>query len=478
MLSARTPVTDRGLVAPGLSRVLKSTSARLALAAFLVFNLNLRSISSADTFPTRYLPIALLQGRGFNLDGFDFLRDSSYPAPEGDNSGSPYYLQLRRGHWLSTYPVMPAILATPVYALPVALGLTNGPTRLTDGYSRTEIVGTLLSKIAASAASAAAVALVYLALLRLTGRRAAFWIAVLFAFATSTWSVSSQGAWQTSYSGPLLAGAALYFLLARDMARRRHAVGAGACLALAVACRPTAGIFALLLTAYAFRHHRRDFWAFLACPAVVGILLVAYNFFFFGTILGGYTGKYVAAFVFTLPQVAVGTYGLLLSANRGMLVLSPVLLVSFAGLIHVLLRRDDPLLLHLALGILATILFYSTFTAWYGTFSFSYRYLVDLVPLLALFVPRVSAWFVGSPWRRRGMATLAAYSVGVQIVGSFFYPCGWYRSPVRDPAALSRIFSWRDMEVVQCLRSGPVYPDGLRLFRQETTRHPEPTNDR
>ena len=461
-----------------MSRLFTSTPFRLAVAAFLVFNINLRSISSADTFPTRYLPIALLSGQGFFLERFDFLRDSRYSLPGSENSGLPYYLQDRRGHWLSTYPVMPAILATPVYVLPVVFGLTSGPTHTSGGLTRTEVVGTFLSKIAASAAVALSVALVYLAILQLAERRMAFWVALLYAFATSTWSVSSQGAWQTSYSGPLLAAMALCFLLARDTSRRRYVVGAGVCLALAVACRPTTGIFALLLPMYVFRHHRRDVWVFLVCALVVGALLVAYNVYFFGNIVGGYTGPYVAPYVFTLSQMAVGTYGLLLSANRGMLVLSPVLLIPFAGLIHVVRRRDDPLLLYLAIGILATILFYSTFTAWYGTFSFSYRYLVDLVPLLALFVPRVGAWLGRSRTRRTTVATLAVYSVGVQIVGSFFYPCGWYRSPIKDPAALSRIFSWREMEVVQCLRSGPVYPDGLRLFRRDAPPQPERSNVR
>lgn len=457
-----------------MSRLLSSTAVRLAAVAFVVFNINLRSISSADTFPTRYLPIALLSGEGFHLEGFAFLREARHPLPTGDSSDVPYYLQERRGHLLSTYPVMPAILATPVYVVPVALGLTRSSAKPSGGFSRTEVAGTLLSKIAASISVAISVALVFLALLRLTDRRSALWIAVLYAFATSTWSVSSQGAWQTSYSGPLLAAAALCLLIARDTdQRRRYVVGAGVCLALAVACRPTTGIFAVLLTAYTFRHHRRDLWAFLAGPIVIGSLLVSYNAYYFGNLVGGYTGAYLAPYAFTLSQAVTGTYGLLFSANRGLLTMSPVLLIPFALMLRMLLRRDDPLLTVLAAGIVGTIVFYSTFTAWYGTFSFSYRYLVDLVPLLALFVPPAVAWLVRSRVRRATVAALATYSVGVQIVGSFFYPCGWYRSPIRDAAAMARIFSWRDQEIVQCLRAGPVYPDGLRFFFPAAAPEPE-----
>jgi hypothetical protein len=433
--------------------------------SFVVYNINLRPISSADTFPSRYLPIALLTGHWIYLDQFEFLRDSRYPLPGDAASGVPYYLQFRRGHYLSTYPVMPAILSVPVYAVPVALGLASGPAQSGGGFSRTEIVGTFLGKIAASAATALSVWLVFVMLLEVTGRRAALWLAVIYAFGTSAWSVSSQGLWQTSFSGPLLGGAMLFLLRARASDSRRDVVWAGVMLAFAVACRPTTGIFALLFTAYVFFRHRRHFLQYLVVPTIVGALLVGYNLYYFGNLLGGYTGRYVAPYVFTPAQVAEGTYGLLLSANRGLLVFSPVLFFAFAGMTRTLMRRDDWLLVNTAFGIIATILFYSTFTAWYGTFSFSYRYLADLLPLLMVFVATTWAWMTQSSWRIAGFATLAVFSFAIQIVGSFFYPCGWYRSPVQDPSALSRIFSWRDLEVVQCVRSGPVYPDALRLLR-------------
>lgn len=468
----------RGPVSRFVSRVWHSTPARLAVGTFIVFNINLRSISSADTFPTRYLPIAILSGHGFHLDEFEFLRDARYTLPGDENSGVPYYLQLRRGHYLSTYPVMPAILSTPVYALPVALGLTSGAARPSGGYSRTEVVGTLLSKLAASAATALSAVLVYFSLLRLTQRRAALWLTLLYAFATSAWSVSSQGAWQTSFSGPLLAGAVLCLLKARESDCRRHVVGAGVWLALAVACRPPAGIFALLFTVYVVLHHRRHFWAFCAFPAALGALLVAYNIYYFGNIVGGYTGAYVARYVVTPSHIALATYGLLLSANRGLLVFSPILLLSAAGMVRIAMRRTDTILLYTALGIVATILFYSTFAAWDGTFSFSYRYLTDLLPLLMLFAPQFWNWSLASPVRRAGLATVAGYSIAIQIVGAFYYPCGWYQSTQKNPEAITRIFSWRDLEVVQCVRAGPVFPDGLRLLGMSSSQQPVDANAR
>ena len=53
---------------------------------------------------------------------------------------------------------------------------------------------------------------------------------------------------------------------------------------------------------------------------------------------------------------------------------------------------------------------------------------------------------------------IVALSVFVQIVGAFFFPCGWYESPVRASLAPARFWDLSDVEVVRCLRAGPVRP--------------------
>lgn len=71
----------------------RSTALRLALAAFVVYNINLRPVSSADTFPTRYLPISILTEFDLDLDEFPFLIKAEHPFPGAENAGLPYYLQ-------------------------------------------------------------------------------------------------------------------------------------------------------------------------------------------------------------------------------------------------------------------------------------------------------------------------------------------------------------------------------------------------
>ena len=458
---------DRGGFGTRARTIWSSTAIRLALVAFVVYNVNLRPISSADTFPTRYLPISILIEHNFDLDEFPFLVTKDYAWPGAGDSDLPYYLQRRRGHLMSTYPVMAAVLATPVYALPVLLGLAGDPRAPASngGFTRTEIVGTLLAKLTASLATAVSVALMYWALLRLTSRRGAFWIALGYALATSAWSVSSQGLWQSTMSQVLFAGTFLAFLKASETARARWIAVASSLLALAVACRPPAIIFALVLTPYAFVQHRKWFLrAFVPPAAACAALLLSYNLYYFATLKGGYEG-YSAAQVFTLGQMVPAFYGLLFSPNRGILTFSPWLVAGFAGLTVALLGRRIPLLRYIAVATLLTIAFYSSNPGWDGGFSYSYRYLVDLTPGLALGAALVWEWIQSRGWRIALLGGMLAVSLGVQIVGAFDYPCGWYRSPQKDPRNMARIFDWRDLEVAQCLKQGPVESDGLRVIR-------------
>ena len=59
----------------------RSAAFRLAALAFVIYQVNLRSISSADTFPTRYLPISILTNGNLYLDQFAFLNDRRFNMP-------------------------------------------------------------------------------------------------------------------------------------------------------------------------------------------------------------------------------------------------------------------------------------------------------------------------------------------------------------------------------------------------------------
>lgn len=447
-----------------VARLLRSRFLQLVLFAFIVYNTNLRSVSSFDTYPTRLLPISIIKGLRLDLDEFQFLYSGSARFQNDTNGRSyPYFLVYTRGHYMSRFPVMTAILSVPVYLVPVLLGLTNGPMS-GPNVTPTEIIATFLSKLSASIAVALSVGFIYLALLRLTSRRAALAVALIYAFATSSWSVSSQGLWQTSASQSLLA-LTLYFLVkACDDAR--SVVYASIPLALSVASRPTTLVFGIVFTAYVAWHHRSSLRSFLVFPLIVGALLIGYNEYYFGNLAGPYAGSGLGGIdMFGLPQTDA-FFGLLVSPSRGLLSLSPVLLFSCVGVLMVLRDRTPPLLVFTALAILATVLLYSSWPQWDGAFSYSYRFLVDLLPGLALFLGVAWTWIVEKRWRAGLLLATVAFSVGIQVIGAFYYPCGWLDHPTLAITDRARFWDWRDPEFARCLQSGPVDPDGLQFARQ------------
>jgi hypothetical protein len=55
--------------------------------------------------------------------------------------------------------------------------------------------------------------------------------------------------------------------------------------------------------------------------------------------------------------------------------------------------------------------------------------------------------------------------VRTELLPAFVLLMG-FRCSGREPMAMARMFDWRDMELVQCVRNGPVDPDGLRAIRR------------
>ena len=79
----------------------------LSLVGFLVYNANLRLISSGDNYPARYLPFGILKYHTLYLDPIATITTQG--------SSFPYWLQNRYGHTFSSYPVTIPVLVTPLY---------------------------------------------------------------------------------------------------------------------------------------------------------------------------------------------------------------------------------------------------------------------------------------------------------------------------------------------------------------------------
>jgi hypothetical protein len=446
----------------GVGLVGRYPALTLFVLAFSLYNANLREISSYDTMATRMIPVSLLGSGDLNLDEFGFFYSGEYPtspvvrddAPMPERT--PYWVQYRRGHYMPTFPAAAGILVTPVYAPAAVLGLLRDEDRVL-------LLATLLAKISASLLAALSVGVVYLMARRLTGPREGVWVAVIYGFCTSTWAVSSQGLWQVAVSQPFLVFA-LYALVRVREARpdeSRWLALAGLFFALAVAARPPNAVPAVVMSLYVLHSRPRRLHIFAAAPIVVATALFAHNLYWYDTLLGGYAATSVGGTVGAPSLAALA--GLMISPSRGLFVFSPVLLFVLPGVRASLRDRRETLPLYSFAALVSLIVLYSSWRYWHGHHAWGYRHLIDALPFFALLLTLGIRPIIESRPARRALVAAAIFSLTVQFVGAFNYPCGW-DSGIDPFENQERLWSVTDTQIMRCLLSGPVYPDGLRLL--------------
>src|SRR5260221_327572 len=159
------------------------------LSCLLVFNLNRSVLSSIrlseDAIPATLLPFNLLDGKGLYFDTYihEFKKSSTYI----------YFFQHYKNHYVSFYPFFSGFIALPLY-LPVYILL--GRYNLT-GMENLLNWSFLMGKISASFFASLSVGLLFLLLQKLFGnKKLSIAFSLIFAFATQTFSISSQVLWQ------------------------------------------------------------------------------------------------------------------------------------------------------------------------------------------------------------------------------------------------------------------------------------------
>lgn len=372
-------------------------AAGVALLLFLLLISNGRPIPSGDTRPSERVAASLVSAGDLDLDEF---ADVEFP-----------FARQAGAHKVSTYPILPAVLAAPVFALG----------RLLFAFDETGLA--LLGKWAAALLSALAGAALFVAAARRAGPVYGLGTALVLALGTSVWS-TSQALWQHPAALLFLSLALLQMHRATD--DPRSADPAGLWLALAVASRH-ADVFvaAVLALALALRFPRRVPWMLLwGLPAVV--LQLAYQAWAFGSPWRhGFTGSLSR---FSEPW-GVGQAGLLFSPAKGLLWFTPVVLVTLVGLYQALRQRERWLPVACALGFLAHLVAMGRWSEWHGGWSYGPRLMTDALPLLFLFLPDGLA--VTGLFGR----LLAVASVAVQALGAFCYDNRWERLYQREPQA-------------------------------------------
>jgi len=425
----------------------------LFILVYIVYNTVSQMTMSGDTNPAAFLPLSIILHQTLNFDAF---------IGTGLGPNVAYAFPLVNGHYVSLFPIVTPILITPVYLVSYLL--------YTVFQVPLDITGIMvLAKTSATIIAALSCVFVYLCGKELFPRRIALATALVYAFATSTWSVSSQALWQHG-TVELLLILLIYLVIRNERERSRNTIiFMGLLTGLFLFNRPPDAVLLIPIIGYIVWYERQNLPVYAVSAAITGLPFLAYNLSTFGTVFGGYSQN-LGFFSFSLESI--GNFaGLLVSPNVGLLVFSPVLLLSVFGYLKlqtIPAVRVRQVLVVFGPAIVLEILVYSFFGLWESSVAFSYgqRFLTGFVPVLAILVGiALHEFFTAGPVTSRTrviravIVLLILSSAIIQAVGVFFYPLYPDRS-----SGSEKTWDWNHSIVIESCRYGISHTDSITTY--------------
>jgi hypothetical protein len=420
-----------------------------------VYLANGETISSTDNASSSLLAFNWLDNHSLNFDifrdGYLYRTDNKHGA-----NGIPHFLvESANGHLSSTYPIGNVILTFPLYFL-FFVGIKAGEfyqnfiwgnsvdfLRLADPSFEGAVQH--YQKLAAVGVAAFSTMIFYWANRLKFNSAIALLSTFIFAFATSTWMIGSQGLWQHGSSN--LAVLCIIFCLLkanRSQGKNRKILLAltGVFCGLLPGIRSTSVLYSVAAIAYAFWAYRKEaLYLVLGLPSI--LLSASWNIYYFGfslskLVIGGYS-RYDAKnasftdsyYAWTVQQFLTGFSGLLVSPSRGILVFTPVSLLAIPGAWQLWRWRsgkDEKLFLGLSLAALGIFLQYCFFKVWAAGACYGPRYLTDILPIVCFLISYCLANWV-EKWNQGQdkfvrlklalLTVLVSFSMMTQTVGAF-----------------------------------------------------------
>jgi hypothetical protein len=358
------------------------------------------------------------------------------------------------GHYYNVYPIGVPILALPVVlllkiAMPKIVRLVHAPARLANSHPvlAAFLAGDLyrgygvVELVCAAIFATITVWLMFQIASMFVERRMALILAAIFAFGTSEWSIGSRSLLQ---HGPtlLMLTLTLYCLL------RGWIALSALPLAFSFAVRPSNFIPVALLTLYVAIHHRAQLLRFLLWSLPVAIPFFAYNLATRHQLFPGYYNPSG----YDYAPVWAGFAANMISPSRGLLIFTPIVLFSIAGMVLACRRRwCFPLAGYLIAIVAAHSLLIALFY-WPGH-CYGPRYYTDLTSLFIFFLLPIV------PELRARLPLAVAFSI-LAAWGIFVHGHGatsaavheWNMTPVNVDFAHWRVWDWSDPQFLRGLR--------------------------
>ena len=389
----------------------------LFILIYFIYNTVSEMTMSGDTNPAAFLPLSLILHQTVYFD--------SLIGAGGLGPNVAYAFPLVNGHYVSLFPIVTPILITPVYFISYLL--------FTIFQIPFDVTGVMiLAKTCATIIAALSCVFVYLTVKELLSRKIALVTACIYAFATSTWSVSSQALWQHG-TVELLLILMIYFMIRNErFPAVKNIVFIGLLTGLFVFNRPPDMILLLPVVGYVIWYATKNLPVYGVSATISGLPFLLYNVLIFGNVFGGYKQN-LEFFAFNFDFIR-NFAGLLIAPNVGLLVFSPILVLSVLGYLRlqtITNTRIRQVLFVFGPAIVLDILVYSFFGFWDSSTAFSYgqRFLTGFIPVLAIFIGIVVHDFFIADQKdsrtrtvRAVIILLVVISVVIQAIGIFLYP--------------------------------------------------------
>jgi hypothetical protein len=224
-------------------------------------------------------------------------------------------------------------------------------------------------------------------------------------------------------------------------------------LAFAYVVRPTNFISIIVITLYVFIYFRRYFFRYILWSVSIALLFFSINLSIYNSLLPYYyqTGKLHGDVV-----LFTALAGNLISPARGLLIYSPVFLLSFLGLWMKIRRRElEAEDYFLGVIILGHWFLISYFPHWWGGHSYGPRFFSDMIPYLIYFMIPLFKYFQTVQFKRTSIALVAvliAISSFIHARGAFSRSVhDWNMIPINVDQRPERLWDYRDPQFLRGL---------------------------